>query len=132
MITLTAQDIIDYKPYIKKTANLFANSDRLDDYIVAGITYVDNEMEINGIDLDNTFLVDNKSYENVYLQYITYLYIESCHINNPSKEDLDLIDREYKKYLDFLSKFKIIYENETNETEDEDKNIYNNITLKFG
>ena len=132
MITLTSQEIVEFKPHIEKTANLVRDPNRLDDYIIAGIKYVDNEMIINNIDLDDTFLTDNQSYENVYLQYIYYLYLESCHINRPSSEDLQLLEKEYNRYTEFFSKFKILWDNEKNDDNEVDKNLNNNITLKFG
>jgi len=131
-ITLTGRDLIRYKPHLEKTSGYDKRPTALDNYITAGITFVDNEMIVAGIDLNDSFLTDNQSYENVYLQYIYYLYTESCNIINPTKEDLDLIKIEYNKYLDMLSVFKTIYQNNNLEENEEPKSLYNNITLKFG
>lgn len=130
-IVITSQDLVEYKPHISKLSGLDKRANRLDTYITRGIKYVENEMIINNIDLNNDYLIDNVSYKYVYLQYIYYLFIESCLTSSPSKEELELKDSEYNKYTSLLSKFNVLYDN--NENQDETpKNIYNNITLKFG
>lgn len=130
MIEITRNDLIEYKPYLKKISGIEKDSTILDNYIEAGVLNVKADLLIENIDLEDNLLIDNIIYKNVYLQNIFLLYLESLNIIKIDENNLKLIKDETKKYYDLLSKFKSYYFNIKN-TEEEKKPYQNDITLIF-
>lgn len=130
MIEITRNDLIDYKPYLKKISGIEKDSTILDNYIEAGILNVKADLLVENIDLEDVLLVENIIYKNVYLQNIFLLYLESLNIVKVDENNLKLIKDETKKYYDLLNKFKSYYFNIKN-TEEEKKHYQNDITLIF-
>lgn len=126
---ITSEDLIDFKPYLKKISGIEKDSTILDNYIEAGILNVEAEMLIEEIDINDAVLVDNVIYKNVYLQNIFLLYLESLNIVKVDENNLNLIKTETKKYYDMLSKFKSYYFNLKKPAEEDKKPYLNNIDL---